>query len=98
MRSLLDYAHVLALILGSSSRRTPIVNDEFLQHVREGKVTYKRGDTKRVVRQGIQFVERERGTKSGDNGDETLISADVCGARRSSRRGLSRLTRCALAG
>ncbi|BGP05362.1 Baeyer-Villiger monooxygenase [Rhodotorula toruloides] len=56
---------------------TPIVNDEFLQHVRQGKVTYKRGDTKRVVRQGIQFVERERGTKSGDGGDETLISADV---------------------
>ncbi|TNY23363.1 hypothetical protein DMC30DRAFT_389757 [Rhodotorula diobovata] len=56
---------------------TPIVNDEFLEHIRQGKIEYKRGDTKSVVPSGIRFVERERGTKSGDDGDETLISADV---------------------
>lgn len=64
-------------VLTLSSHSTPIVNDEFLEHIRQGKIEYKRGDTKSVVPSGIRFVERERGTKSGDDGDETLISADV---------------------
>lgn len=49
-----------------------------LAHIREGKIQYRRGDTKKVVPSGIRFVERERDTKSGDDGEETLISADVC--------------------
>ncbi|GAA5990643.1 hypothetical protein JCM10908_003167 [Rhodotorula pacifica] len=56
---------------------TPIVNDEFLQHIRQGKISYKRGDTKKITRQGVQFIERKRGSKSGDDGDETMLSADV---------------------
>ncbi|GAA5948458.1 hypothetical protein JCM3775_007606 [Rhodotorula graminis] len=56
---------------------TPIVNDEVLAHIREGKIQYRRGDTKKIVPSGIRFVERERDTKSGDDGEETLISADV---------------------
>ncbi|KWU44702.1 FAD/NAD(P)-binding domain-containing protein [Rhodotorula sp. JG-1b] len=56
---------------------TPIVNDEFLQHIRQGKISYKRGDTKKITRQGVQFIERKRGTKSGDDGEETMLSADV---------------------
>ncbi|GAA5867705.1 hypothetical protein JCM3774_003384 [Rhodotorula dairenensis] len=56
---------------------TPIVNDEFLQHIRQGKISYKRGDTKKITRQGVHFIERKRGTKSGDDGNETMLSADV---------------------
>ncbi|GAA5871132.1 hypothetical protein JCM16303_001701 [Sporobolomyces ruberrimus] len=56
---------------------TPIVNDEYLEHIREGIVTYKRCDTQKIVARGIKIVERERGTKSGDAGKETLESADV---------------------
>jgi dimethylaniline monooxygenase (N-oxide forming) len=65
--------HVLSL----EHHSTPIVNDEFLQHIRQGKISYKRGDTKKITRQGVQFIERKRGTKSGDDGDETMLSADV---------------------
>ncbi|GAA6035060.1 hypothetical protein JCM8097_002166 [Rhodosporidiobolus ruineniae] len=56
---------------------TPVVNDEFLEHIREGRITYKRGDTQAVVPQGIKFVERERGSKSGDPGQEGIERADV---------------------
>lgn len=53
------------------------MNDEFLQHIRQGKIAYKRGDTKKITRQGVLFNERERGTKSGEDGEETMLSADV---------------------
>ncbi|GAA5998116.1 flavin-containing monooxygenase [Rhodotorula paludigena] len=56
---------------------TPVVNDEFLEHIRAGKISYRRGDTQSIVASGIRFNERERGSKSGDEGEETLISADV---------------------
>ncbi|GAA5982633.1 hypothetical protein JCM5350_002128 [Sporobolomyces pararoseus] len=56
---------------------TPIVNDEYLEHIRDGLITYKRCDTQRIVASGIKIVERERGTKPGDDGKETLESADV---------------------
>ncbi|GAA6012592.1 hypothetical protein JCM10207_009050 [Rhodosporidiobolus poonsookiae] len=56
---------------------TPIVNDEFLDHIRQGLVTYKRGDTKAIVPHGIKFVERSRGSKSGDPGEEGIERADV---------------------
>ncbi|GAA5831136.1 hypothetical protein JCM11251_005157 [Rhodosporidiobolus azoricus] len=56
---------------------TPIVNDEFLEHIRIGKITYKRGDTKSIVPRGVKFVERARGTKSGDEGQEGIERAEV---------------------
>ncbi|GAA5963752.1 hypothetical protein JCM3765_006839 [Sporobolomyces pararoseus] len=56
---------------------TPIVNDEYLEHIRDGLITYKRCDTQKIVASGIKIVERERGTKPGDEGKETLESADV---------------------
>lgn len=62
----------------SERHSTPVVNDEFLEHIRAGKISYKRGDTQSIVASGIRFNERERGSKSGDVGEETLISADVC--------------------
>jgi hypothetical protein len=56
---------------------TPIVNDEYLEHIRDGLITYKRCDTQKIVPSGIKIVERERGTKAGDEGKENLESADV---------------------
>lgn len=56
---------------------TPIVNDEFLQHIREGKTQYIRGDTLAFTETGVQINERERGSKAGDKGRETVVDADV---------------------
>lgn len=67
--------HLLHLCFLPSS--TPIVNDEFLEHIRQGRITYKRGDTKSIVSRGVKFVERPRGSKSGDAGDEGIERADV---------------------
>ncbi|CEQ39049.1 SPOSA6832_00560 [Sporobolomyces salmonicolor] len=58
---------------------TPIVNDEFLEHIRQGLVTYKRCDTKTVTPRGIKIVERGRNSKPGDPGQETVQRADVTG-------------------
>lgn len=57
--------------------RTPIVNDEFLQHIRQGLITYKRGDTIEVTSQGVKINERPRQSKSGDQGIESIQTADV---------------------
>ncbi|GAA5951829.1 hypothetical protein JCM21900_004158 [Sporobolomyces salmonicolor] len=56
---------------------TPIVNDEFLEHIRQGLVTYKRCDAKAVTPRGIKIVERGRNSKPGDPGQETVQRADV---------------------
>lgn len=56
---------------------TPIVNDAFLQHIRDGLVTYKRGDTLEITPHGVRFNERERGSSPGSTGIETVIKADV---------------------
>ncbi|GAA5880809.1 hypothetical protein JCM1840_003289 [Sporobolomyces johnsonii] len=56
---------------------TPIVNDEFLEHIRQGLVTYKRCDTKSVTPRGIKIVERGRNSKPGDPGHEAVERADV---------------------
>lgn len=56
---------------------TPIVNDAFLHHVREGKSFYIRGDTEELTADGVKIKERERGTKPGDEGRETTVPADV---------------------
>ncbi|TFY75281.1 hypothetical protein EWM64_g8731 [Hericium alpestre] len=44
---------------------TPVVNDEFLKHVRLGKCDYVRGDTLRFTTHGVQVRLRPRGTKPG---------------------------------
>ncbi|KAI5479695.1 dimethylaniline monooxygenase (N-oxide forming) [Pseudohyphozyma bogoriensis] len=56
---------------------TPIVNDDFLMHIRQGLVTYKRGDTLAITRQGVKLNERTRDTKPGDEGHEVVETADV---------------------
>jgi len=56
---------------------TPVVNDAFLQYVREGRCEYVRGDTKRFTRKGALVNVRSRNSKSGDEGDEEEIAGDV---------------------
>ncbi|ORY90638.1 hypothetical protein BCR35DRAFT_299182 [Leucosporidium creatinivorum] len=56
---------------------TPIVNDEFLKHIRKGLISYKRGDTKSFTPQGVKFNERERDSKPGDKGETKVETADV---------------------
>ncbi|KAI0065151.1 FAD/NAD-P-binding domain-containing protein [Artomyces pyxidatus] len=47
---------------------TPVVNDEFLAHVRSGRCKYIRGDTLRLTTRGVHVRVRPRGSKSGDEG------------------------------
>lgn len=56
---------------------TPIVNNEFLEHVRSGLIDYKRGDVTELTSQGVKFVERSRHSKPGQTGDEFIEQADV---------------------
>ncbi|KAK4702535.1 hypothetical protein P7C70_g3687, partial [Phenoliferia sp. Uapishka_3] len=56
---------------------TPIVNDEFLVHLRQGLVTYKRGDTLEITSQGVKFSGRPRESKPGDKGVESIETADI---------------------
>ncbi|KAM0746939.1 FAD/NAD(P)-binding domain-containing protein [Meredithblackwellia eburnea MCA 4105] len=56
---------------------TPIVNDMFLKHIRQGKVSYKRGDTKEITPQGVKFEQREKASKPGDGGVAQVETADV---------------------
>ncbi|KAH7925801.1 FAD/NAD(P)-binding domain-containing protein [Leucogyrophana mollusca] len=57
---------------------TPVVNDEFLDHVRSGKCTYVRGDTQRLTRHGAR--EKEENMEKKNPQDELRvedINADV---------------------
>ncbi|KIP08184.1 hypothetical protein PHLGIDRAFT_127213 [Phlebiopsis gigantea 11061_1 CR5-6] len=56
---------------------TPIVNDEFLNHVREGRCQYTRGDIQRLTANGVKVNVRTRNTKPGDEGRVQLFDADV---------------------
>lgn len=56
---------------------TPIVNDNFLRHVRQGLITYKRGDTDSFTTQGVKLNERERDSAKGDEGILRVETADV---------------------
>jgi len=56
---------------------TPIVNNDFLKFVRQGKAEYIRGDTKSLTRNGVKVNQRERGSKPGDEGKEVVLDADV---------------------
>ncbi|CAL1702592.1 unnamed protein product [Somion occarium] len=56
---------------------TPVVNDEFLDHVRRGKCQYVRGDTQRLTKRGVKVTVRGRESKPGDKGDINEIDADI---------------------
>ncbi|KAJ7172025.1 FAD/NAD(P)-binding domain-containing protein [Mycena filopes] len=56
---------------------TPVVNDDFLKHVRKGACKYVRGDPVRLTAAGVVANVRERGSKSGSDGREETIDADV---------------------
>ncbi|KAJ7685626.1 FAD/NAD(P)-binding domain-containing protein [Mycena polygramma] len=56
---------------------TPVVNDEFLGHVRNGKCKYVRGDPIRLTASGVLTNVRERDTKPGSEGVEETIDAEV---------------------
>ncbi|KAI0084557.1 hypothetical protein BDY19DRAFT_528999 [Irpex rosettiformis] len=56
---------------------TPVVNDEFLGHVRKGKCDYVRGDTERLTSRGVRVNVRQRGSKPGDDGEIKEFDADI---------------------
>jgi cation diffusion facilitator CzcD-associated flavoprotein CzcO len=56
---------------------TPIVNDEFLVHVREGRCEYVRGDTQRLTEDSVIVNVRDRDSKPGDKGEKRGFKADV---------------------
>ncbi|KZT31858.1 FAD/NAD(P)-binding domain-containing protein [Sistotremastrum suecicum HHB10207 ss-3] len=58
---------------------TPIVNDEFLQQIREGRVAYIRSDVKNVNEHSISLSVRPRGSKPGDKdgAEQQEIEADI---------------------
>ncbi|KAH9942799.1 FAD/NAD(P)-binding domain-containing protein [Amylocystis lapponica] len=56
---------------------TPVVNDEFLGHVRKGSCRYIRGDTQRLSDTGVCVSVRGRESKPGDEGQEEEFPADV---------------------
>ncbi|KAL4402288.1 N,N-dimethylaniline monooxygenase [Malassezia pachydermatis] len=56
---------------------TPIVNNSFLQHVRNGRADYQRGDTICVKEDGIEWNARKRGQKKGEKGEKQFSKADI---------------------
>lgn len=56
---------------------TPVVNDEFLNHIRAGRCRYIRGDTQGLTRGGVKVSVRGRSSKPGDEGKEEEFPADV---------------------
>ncbi|KZT65513.1 FAD/NAD(P)-binding domain-containing protein [Daedalea quercina L-15889] len=54
---------------------TPVVNDEFLEHVRAGRCKYVRGDTQGLTRGGVKISVRGRDSKPGDDGKEEVVGA-----------------------
>ncbi|KAJ6531194.1 FAD/NAD-P-binding domain-containing protein [Mycena capillaripes] len=56
---------------------TPVVNDEFLRHVKHGKCKYVRGDPIRLTSSGVLTNVRERDTKPGSEGTKKTIDAEV---------------------
>ncbi|KAF9496926.1 FAD/NAD(P)-binding domain-containing protein [Pleurotus eryngii] len=56
---------------------TPVVNDEFLEHVRTGRCVYVRGDPVRCTKNGVVVNDRKRGMKLGDRGREIHLDADI---------------------
>lgn len=56
---------------------TPIVNDAFLDAVRDGRITFRIGDVVACTPHGVKFSRRANGTKPGSAGRETVEHADV---------------------
>ncbi|CCL98883.1 uncharacterized protein FIBRA_00890 [Fibroporia radiculosa] len=56
---------------------TPVVNDEFLNHVRVGRCQYIRGDTQGLTHGGVKVAVRGRMSRPGDKGDEREFPADI---------------------
>jgi hypothetical protein len=52
---------------------TPVVNDNFLDHVRSGRCEYIRGDTKRLTANSVVVNVRGRNSKSGDEGQQVTL-------------------------
>lgn len=57
---------------------TPMVNNDVLEQVRRGQITWLRGDIKEFKEDGILFNEREQGVPKGGPGREELIEGDIC--------------------
>lgn len=53
-----------------------VVNDEFLNHVREGRCVYIRGDTKRFTPGGVLVNVRSRESKPKERGEEVSSFRD----------------------
>lgn len=56
---------------------TPIVNSSALQHIRQGKANYLRGDIKSLKENSVEFNFRTRNQKKGDKGRPMKLDADV---------------------
>ncbi|KAK7038128.1 hypothetical protein R3P38DRAFT_2904585 [Favolaschia claudopus] len=56
---------------------TPVVNNDFLKHVRNGKCKYVRGDPVRLSSSGVVTNVRNRDTKPGSDGTKKTIDAEV---------------------
>ncbi len=54
-----------------------IVNDEFLRHVREKRVSYVHGDTLDIQKDGVRVNVRQHDSKPNDPGEEKIFRADV---------------------
>ena len=70
----LQYRHTPELIPAHKHifEGTPIVNDEFLVHIREGRCQYVRGDTRRLTQTGVVVNVRDYDSHPGDDGQEVL--------------------------
>ena len=61
---------------------TPVVNDSFLQDVRDGRTRYVRGDAIKLVPEGMLFHERKKGEKptrdpKEQEQDSTFLESDI---------------------
>lgn len=57
---------------------TPMVNNDVLEQIREGKASWLRGDIKTFVDNGIRFNHRSQGVPKNGPGREELIKGDIC--------------------
>ena len=56
---------------------TPMVNDQVLAQIRQGKVEWLRGDIQRLEKVGIQFNKRDKGVPKGGPGRPIFANADI---------------------
>lgn len=58
--------------------QTPMVNEDVLREVRNGKVSWLRGDIQEFEENGAQFNHRGKGIPKGGVGREELIEGSIC--------------------